>query len=516
MSFRVEQCIGGTVYVYNTTSYWDPEKHQSRQRRTYLGKKDPETGEIIPSRHSNPPRRAKDYGNIYLLRQMAERSGVTAVLHQVFPEDQELLLALACFEIAEAAPLYLFPHWIETTDLQGVKALSSAELTGLTQRLGRMESERDEFFRHWIAHCGPVQAVVFDITSLSSYSNLLNEVEWGYNRDHDPLPQVNVGMVYAEHDQLPLYYHVYPGSIRDVSTLPNMALYLDAFGLVPTLFVMDRGFYSQANVAALTRQSCTFLMPLPRSVALFDDLLAQHYQTLTALPNSRLFQDEMLGHVQTAIPLNLAPVSAHLYFDPVRAQAQALRFLTPLWKAETAIAGKTFRQVQKAQHALTAHVSGAVPFFRFTQTGDHVDISRDAQAITQHLAPMGITILLTNSRTLDGGQALQWYRQKDGVEKTFDTLKHALDGQRLRGHSPEAIAGRLFLKFLGLIIHAEFTKTMRIHHLFSDYSIRELLYELKKIRVVEMANGKRVLTEISGRQRKIFTTLEIDVPVLET
>jgi hypothetical protein len=516
MSFRVEQRIGGTIYVYEATSYWDSQKHQSRQRRTYLGKKDPHTGEVIPPRSSQSPRRAKDYGNIYLLRQMAEQSGVTTVLHHVFPEDADLLLALACFEIAEATPLYLFPYWVETTELPGIKALSSAELTGLTHRLGQMEGKRDEFFQRWIAQCGPVQAVVFDITSLSSYSNVLNDVEWGYNRDHEPLPQINVGMVYAEQPPVPLYYHVYPGSIRDVSTLPNMALYLDAFGLRPTLFVMDRGFYSRANMIALLNQACTFLMPLPRSVTLFDELLAQHYQALTALPNTRLFQDELLGHVQTAILLNLTSVAVHLYFDPVRAQAQALRFLTPLWKAETALLGQTFRQVQDAEKALNEHVSGASPFFRLVHTNDHVDIARDSLTLTQRLRPMGITILLTNSRELDGERALQWYRQKDVVEKSFDTVKHDLDGHRLRGHSPETVAGRLFLKFLSLIIHAEFTKALRDHQLFRHYSMREVLHELKKIRVVEMANGKRVLTEISKRQRHIFHTLAIELPVLST
>ena len=36
----------GDVYVYEIESFWDPEKKQPRQRRRYLGKKDPDTGEI--------------------------------------------------------------------------------------------------------------------------------------------------------------------------------------------------------------------------------------------------------------------------------------------------------------------------------------------------------------------------------------------------------------------------------------------------------------------------------------
>ena len=38
-----------TTYVYDSQSYWDAEKGQSRSRRKLLGKLDPETGEIIPT-----------------------------------------------------------------------------------------------------------------------------------------------------------------------------------------------------------------------------------------------------------------------------------------------------------------------------------------------------------------------------------------------------------------------------------------------------------------------------------
>lgn len=40
----------GNKYAYESTSYWDKEKNQPRSRRKYIGKVDPETGEIIPSK----------------------------------------------------------------------------------------------------------------------------------------------------------------------------------------------------------------------------------------------------------------------------------------------------------------------------------------------------------------------------------------------------------------------------------------------------------------------------------
>ena len=38
-----------TTYVYDSISYWDADKQQSRSKRKLLGKLDPETGEVIPT-----------------------------------------------------------------------------------------------------------------------------------------------------------------------------------------------------------------------------------------------------------------------------------------------------------------------------------------------------------------------------------------------------------------------------------------------------------------------------------
>ena len=38
-----------TVYVYESISYWDAEKGQSRSKRKCIGKIDPATGEMVPT-----------------------------------------------------------------------------------------------------------------------------------------------------------------------------------------------------------------------------------------------------------------------------------------------------------------------------------------------------------------------------------------------------------------------------------------------------------------------------------
>ena len=39
----------GVTYVYESTSFWDKEKKQSRNKRVCVGKLDPTSGELIPS-----------------------------------------------------------------------------------------------------------------------------------------------------------------------------------------------------------------------------------------------------------------------------------------------------------------------------------------------------------------------------------------------------------------------------------------------------------------------------------
>ena len=58
----------GVKYAYESTSYWDKDKKQPRSKRKYIGKVDPETGEIISSRRRKniPANTDNDQNHTYL------------------------------------------------------------------------------------------------------------------------------------------------------------------------------------------------------------------------------------------------------------------------------------------------------------------------------------------------------------------------------------------------------------------------------------------------------------------
>ncbi len=50
----------GITYVYESESYWDAEKGQSRSKRHVIGKIDPETGEMVPTGKRGPAKKKAD------------------------------------------------------------------------------------------------------------------------------------------------------------------------------------------------------------------------------------------------------------------------------------------------------------------------------------------------------------------------------------------------------------------------------------------------------------------------
>ncbi len=67
---------------------------------------------------------------------------------------------------------------------------------------------------------------------MSPYLELLQDVEWGYNRDQEHLPQVSLCMLMGETSRLSIYQVLYSGSLKDVSTLDTALAKMDGRGVL--------------------------------------------------------------------------------------------------------------------------------------------------------------------------------------------------------------------------------------------------------------------------------------------
>jgi len=151
-----------------------------------------------------------------------------------------------------------------------------------------------------------------------------------------------------------------------------------------------------------------------------------------------------------------------------------------------------------------------LPYFVLHKNGNHYELQRNTEAIDAALARMGMFVLITNT-DLTGEQVLQLYREKDGVEKCFDSLKNNLSLKRLRIHSQEALEGLLFIEFISLILYSAISKGIRESGLNTSLTIPEILFELRKIKKIRFGRKKTIISEISKNQRNILDAFGISI-----
>lgn len=85
----------GAKYAYESISYWDKDKKAPRSKRKYLGRVDPETGEIIKGRQSTGKEKPADSLMEEKLREKdAAIAGLRAELEEMtakYREAEEIL-----------------------------------------------------------------------------------------------------------------------------------------------------------------------------------------------------------------------------------------------------------------------------------------------------------------------------------------------------------------------------------------------------------------------------------------
>lgn len=179
---------------------------------------------------------------------------------------------MAFYLVCRGEALSHFPEWAKTHRNPSGGMLTTQRISELLVSLD--EDGRQTFLAAWLKHRSESEYLCFDITSISSYSALNEHVKYGYNRDGEDLPQINLALLFGQKSMLPVYYRELPGNISDVRTLKHLLDTFSKLGMPKVHLVMDRGFYSTTNV---------------------DDLLARRTQVRDRGPHALQMASEFGG-----------------------------------------------------------------------------------------------------------------------------------------------------------------------------------------------------------------------------
>lgn len=245
----VKRRMGDKVYIYYATAVYRNEKGQPTCDRVSIGRFDEGSGMLIPNRNyyevylkqSAPSTAGFQSCGIYeAFHGICTKLGLIKLVKRYFPEHWKEMLTVAQYMLSQGNVMYYLKDYMEEHKTALSEEIDDAAISRMFSEL--REEDRILFFREWLKTKKPKEYVAYDVTSVSSYSKHIEDLEWGYNRDKEKLPQINMGMYYGEESGLPLYYRIYPGSISDKAHLKYMVSGNSLIDNSKTRFLMDRGF----------------------------------------------------------------------------------------------------------------------------------------------------------------------------------------------------------------------------------------------------------------------------------
>jgi transposase len=104
-------------------------------------------------------------------------------------------------------------------------------------------------------------------------------VEYGHPKTDCGLPVFNYAVAYDTNNREPLFYEKYPGSINDVSQLQLMLDKASGYGYKKIGFILDRGYFSKANIKAMDTYGYSFVIMVKGMHDLVNSLVLEYKGT---------------------------------------------------------------------------------------------------------------------------------------------------------------------------------------------------------------------------------------------
>ncbi len=504
-------------YVYYTVRAFRNSKGRPDNERKSIGKIDKSNGKLIPNdnyfkyiKNSKESENIvfnnatissiKSFGATYLLGKIFKELGLNNYLENSFGKKVAgKIKTTAMYMCIEGMAMMYIKDFCNNYYLDTPLNLTSPRLSELFSAINH--DKRMVFFKQWTKCISEQEYIAYDVTSISSYSKGQIDVEMGYNRDKEKLPQINLGMHFGEKSCLPVFYTKYSGSIVDKSYLTYMMEYNKELDIKNVSFVMDKGFYSKNNLRYMVSNNYPLIMCVSDKLITSKKLLSKYKDKITAYDNYNKDLDVYCIKDQT-ITYGYK-VDTYIYYNPQKAilehkdlYSKVEKYTSELKQLKTL----TNKQIKFYSKFFNIHINDD-DSFEFEVSGEKIDIIKDL---------LGYFVLISTAKNVDRFELLEIYRRKDKVEKAFCNLKNYLDFKRLNTHNLKTTEGKIFIGFISLILKSYIENKLKKYLYERNTSVKMILKELSNIRIVEL-NGRDTLhTPLTSKQKNILSYFNVN------
>lgn len=455
----------------------------------------PEPEEVRPL---TLPVKTRQAGQGMLLTMLAENLGLCSILEEIFPNYWRELLMCAIYMVCEGNVMMNADFFWDEIQIPAGFDLSPQRISELFFSVS--EEALLCFFKAWsnlvLKHD---EAVAYDVTSISTYADF-EIAEYGYNRDHESLPQVNYGLLYGSLCKLPIAYSLYSGSINDLTFFPYMMRLAEQVGVSNIFYILDRGFITRENLAFARENRIDFLAGAPKDEKVYKNAMKEVAQEIKH-PKYRIQGSEYYG-ITSSLIIDGYSYGLYVYYNRTNAEVEENRLFEHVDRLENEIK-KEMKPKRYERYKKYYTIED-------NREGKILSYERDFDKIAEICELLGMFCFLSTKEGMTPAEALELYRRRNEIEKVYDTSKNELEADRFLTHSGKTTRGKHFVHFLALILWSDLQRKVKACEKKPEKTIQRILLRMKKIKCIDYATGRTLEEPLTRKQKDILACCGID------
>ena len=481
----------GDIYIIERKTMYDEKKRYNRVLSSKLIAKIPKGGDKpVPTR----PKRAKlpvldaEVGNLTASRMRVGMMDIIAHIGDVSGIDSAIydatdlgtaqkVISLARYLLAtggQTLPGIL--TWQFSHPLPYEHGLSEGIYHELFVRIGRDESLVQNFFASRVRSLSEKDAIAYDSTTISTWSEGQIEARHGFNKAGDGLRTIKFLSLYSINTRQPIAYTKLPGNLPDVVTVKNAITQMNALGMKTAELVTDNGYHSQQNLSELLQAGFDFLTLVKTSLLWVRDEIDRHMEDFSGITTAcpfdtsthgvtvmlmrdfqkvRKYSGKASGKQAGDVEIFRRRVYLHLFFNPMRQAEDKVAFESEL------IDIKGLLESGKQEEELSEPAQRkAAKYLRVNHRGGRISVTFDEKSCAEANKYHGFFALVANKEK-ETFEALAKYRKRNTIEAFFRGDKQTADGLRPRVWNADSLRGRMFVQFVAMCYYEFFSEQLR-------------------------------------------------------
>ena len=527
----------GVIYIqYEYARIYNPDKKYNTPKRTTIGKVcEDDASQMYPN-----PNYLKFFPEAELPvdEGRAERSGclrignylvIQKLLHETLldrmvanlygdPRGSGLFLDLAAYYIitqcnaGQYYPDYAYNHplftpeykiYSDSTVSRFLSEISTDDSIQLQNEWNETKDHRQKIY------------ISYDSTNKNCQAGDIDFVEYGHPKDGKSGPVFNLSVAYDTKNREPLFYEEYPGSIVDIAQLQYMLNTAKGYGYKHIGFILDRGYFSQANIHYMDSFGYDFVIMVKGLKALVKETVYEVQGTFENKRSHSIRRYKVNG-VTVRKQLYASDENKryfHIYYDPGKRAVERSNLEDKLSRME-----KQLKRMEGKPYELDrAMLRYYRPEYYHEGKKDQCFITayEREEVVEEELNLCGYFCIISSAE-MTAREALDLYKSRDASEKLFRADKTFLGCRTERVQSEESLGGKLLIGFVSLIIRNRMYTQIKDAAEEMDttpnfMNVAAAIRELEKIEMLRGADGiYRLDHAVTKAQRMILNAFDIN------